>query len=72
MLPQTRFFKKDESFQGLGQSSLETGKEVYVEQEEFLTAQEQEEEYPEEDAWNLEEEFLYYDQEEDVSPFYLF
>ena len=51
---------------------VETGEEVYVEQEEFLTAQEQEEEFPEEDAWNLKEEFECYDQEEGVSPFYLF
>ena len=49
------------------------GEGVYTEQqEEFLTQQEQNAEVPEEDAWNLEEEFEYYDQEEDVSPFYLF
>ena len=51
---------------------VDPGQEVYVEQEEFLSHEEQDEEFPEEKAWDLEEEFECLDQEEGVSPFYLF
>ena len=50
---------------------LEHGQEVYVEPEQEVYAG-QDEEFPEEEAWYLEEEFEIFDQEEGVSPFYLF
>ena len=52
---------------------VDNGEEIYFDQpEELLPLQEQDTEFLEEDAWNLEEENDYFDPEEEISPFDLY
>ena len=53
---------------------VDHGEEIYFDQQEELLPllQEQDPEFLEEDAWNLEEENDYFDTEEEISPFDLF